>query len=129
MTPDYAVSNCGAYWLKVEGGEAVGNIDEERQMDAVQRLPLAEFKRRFAAMRAGLTPRRETFGETIDGPDARRPPTPAEIKRISEDGSGVLKIIEARVARSDPAHPPRFESLHFSVELTWRPAAFTEATR
>lgn len=46
---DYAISNCGAYWLKVKDGKVQGNIDrDDEERDAVsQELPLKELRRRF----------------------------------------------------------------------------------
>jgi hypothetical protein len=46
---DYALSNCGAFWLKVKDGKVHGNIDrDDEERDAVsQELPLKELRRRF----------------------------------------------------------------------------------
>jgi hypothetical protein len=47
---DYAISNCGAYWLEVKDGKAVGNIDiddYERRHES-QVIPLEELRRCFA---------------------------------------------------------------------------------
>jgi hypothetical protein len=43
MTPDYAVSMCGQYWLQVVSGQVVGNIDDEEVQNASQRVPADEF--------------------------------------------------------------------------------------
>lgn len=51
-----ALSHCGEYWLRVENGDVVGNIDDSAQR--VRRMPLAEFLNRFRYPR---------FEETIKG--------------------------------------------------------------
>jgi hypothetical protein len=69
MTPGYGLSNCGTYWLKVENGEGVGNLDDETKMDAVQRMPLAAFKKRFAAERLGPGEKRDYFTGRVKAGD------------------------------------------------------------
>jgi hypothetical protein len=46
---DYAISSCGAYWLKVKEGKVSGNIDrDDEERDAVtQELTLEELRRRL----------------------------------------------------------------------------------
>jgi hypothetical protein len=41
----WAISNCGEYWLRLEGDEAIGSIDGE--MNEVARMPFPQLKRRF----------------------------------------------------------------------------------
>jgi hypothetical protein len=47
MTPDYAVSVCGQYWVQVVSGHVVGNIDDEKVQNASQQLPVDEFLGRY----------------------------------------------------------------------------------
>ena len=61
-------------------------------------------------------------GATIDGPDATRSPTPAEIERVLQWGLGTLTILEYRLADLDPGKTARFEWMRFSVQLSWPPA-------
>jgi len=46
---DYAISNCGTYWLKVEEGKVKGNIDrdDKERYEVRQEIPLEELRRRF----------------------------------------------------------------------------------
>jgi len=58
---DYAISNCGAYWLEVKKGKVRGNIDIEdyERRHEHQEIPLEELRRRFAAAKKSahsLTP-------------------------------------------------------------------------
>lgn len=41
---EYAISVCGTYWLKVEEGKVIGNIDNKEVMDSSQSMPLDEFR-------------------------------------------------------------------------------------
>lgn len=41
----WALSHCGEFWLRVDGGEVLGSIDGDRQQ--VKRMPLDEFRNRF----------------------------------------------------------------------------------
>jgi len=45
----YAISDCGRYWLQVQKGEVVGNIDDAANIDAVQKRPLSELRRLLLA--------------------------------------------------------------------------------
>lgn len=48
---DYAISNCGAYWLEVKDGKVIGNVDinDDARRHERQEIPLAELRRRLAA--------------------------------------------------------------------------------
>ncbi len=47
---DYAISNCGAYWLEVKDGKAKGNIDIDNydRRHESQEIRLEKLRRRFA---------------------------------------------------------------------------------
>lgn len=50
---DYAISSCGAYWLKVKDGKAIGNIDMDdfERRDESQEITIKDLRRRLAAAR------------------------------------------------------------------------------
>jgi hypothetical protein len=55
----WAISHCGAYWLRIENGEVIGSIDGE--MSQVKRMSLGQFERGF------LYPRfREYFSGRVE---------------------------------------------------------------
>jgi len=41
----WALSHCGEYWLKVEGGDVIGLIDQDKKQ--AKKMSLSEFKNRF----------------------------------------------------------------------------------
>jgi hypothetical protein len=45
---DYSINACGTYWLKVLGELVEGNVDDEKRMDARQRVPLEALRLNFA---------------------------------------------------------------------------------
>lgn len=52
---DYAISNCGIYWLEVKKGKVLGNVDidtDEWKYES-QEIPLEEFRQRFKASSKG----------------------------------------------------------------------------
>ncbi|HEY9403643.1 MAG TPA: hypothetical protein VIQ24_13345 [Pyrinomonadaceae bacterium] len=85
---DYAISSCGAHWLKVKEGKVSGNIDrDDEERDGVrQEIPLKELRRRL---------------EKKKKKDAAQ--SPAALKRSSEAGNtrsaGCIKGVPTRVAR------------------------------
>lgn len=48
---DYAISSCGAYWLKVKDGKAIGNldIDDFERRDESQEITLEDLRQRLEA--------------------------------------------------------------------------------
>jgi hypothetical protein len=49
MSSGHAISICGEFWLRVEGEKVKGNIDRPDDRGAVRAIPLAEFRKLFAA--------------------------------------------------------------------------------
>ena len=58
-------------------------------------------------------------GRTIDGPQARRPPSWEDIEKVREFGQGVLTILEYGLTNLEPGEKAGFAWLRFQVELSW----------
>jgi len=58
-------------------------------------------------------------GRTIDGPEAKRKPTPKEIEKIRKDGQGKLIILDYRLKDLEPRKQASFEWMRFKVDLSW----------
>jgi hypothetical protein len=62
-------------------------------------------------------------GKTVNGPDAKRQPTPEEIEQVGRFGRGKLKILDYRLGDLKIGQQAKFEWMRFEVDLSW-PSAF-----
>ena len=127
MTPDHTISICGAFWLRVLDGNVQGAIDDPRDMNAFQTLPLAAFRKKLeAALAAGIPPRRAraTFGGDVNGGESfERPFGPGLIFRLDPSPLGWTVIVREQGRDEDisrltpPFHfvpnPREIEGWHF----------------
>jgi hypothetical protein len=72
---EHAISVCGQYWLRVDGAEVVGNVDDPSGPQASQRAPLditlARLRARLDAETAGTSA--HFIGEVVAGARFERP--------------------------------------------------------
>jgi hypothetical protein len=58
-------------------------------------------------------------GRSVDGPGARRKPTPGEVEEIGRWGRGEMRIVEFRLENGDSIDKARVARMRFEVELSW----------
>ncbi|MFH1145174.1 MAG: hypothetical protein V1774_11575 [Candidatus Eisenbacteria bacterium] len=113
MSPGPSISMCGTFWLRIEDGQACGNIDDPAAMETAQRLALPELHARFAAAVRGDSPApdraRVTWtGELRAGEIFERAFDSALLFRLEPLGTGWLIAVRERGRDEDLARltPP-----------------------
>lgn len=102
---DYAISNCGAFWLEVEAEAAHGNIDrDDKEKDEVrQKLSLKELRRRFEE-------KKKKARSGASAPAHKRQLSAGNIRRacrISTFPKRVARLFRGAGDESVPAQIPR----------------------
>lgn len=67
--------------------------------------------------------------EAIDGHGLQRKPTPKEIERLSQFGSGSLEILEYELDEKTPSQRASMIRMNYRVCLSWANDANSEATQ
>ena len=126
MDPGYSLSVCGQYWLRVANGTVIGNIADDKDMNASERFSLDDFRVRCVAA-CGENPagreRAVLSGEVAAGEVFERPFGPVFRFRLEPTPAGWLIVIrderdDEDIARLTPPfhfvpNPREIESWHF----------------